>query len=46
MSDFHLNNDTPNDALVFDVLDQILKKEKPDLVVLCGDNIYFVNDNV
>lgn len=46
VSDFHLCHDTDNDALVFDVLDQMLKKEKPDLVILLGDNIVQVSDNI
>ncbi len=46
VSDFHLNDSTNNDAFVFDVLDQIIKKEQPDLVILLGDNIVNVYNNV
>lgn len=46
LSDFHLDHNDNNCSLIFKVLDQILKKEQPDLVILLGDNIIGVTDDV
>lgn len=37
-SDFHLNDS--GDEICLDVLDHFMSKEQPDLVVLCGDNLF------